>query len=371
VKPDQKSSHRKKFLWVFASIILGALVSTNHFYAPELSLQVGIIAWFADLAVVLIYLALPKAERVGILLAGLCFAIPCFLRASPLGRGLLMCCMAFPFALAAAAMFAPKTADFRARLAYFFTWMGTRKIQLCARSFDTTSLFGLVTAAVVFAAALTVLKSVSAVGIWLIMRWLAGGIMIFAFAEMASTSHDLLTAGMGISAPAWMRSPILTTSVGEFWTKRWNVAASAMVFHPLVFAPLARRRIFLALFMAFLASAVAHMLLAYMAMVRWKISLICGAFFLVQPLLILAERKMKVNRWPTVAARVWTLSALAITSPLFVEPVIQFATPSLRAMDNVLGPTLLTLGFAIIVNVFFAVGQLASGPRLTRHNGTG
>ena len=190
--------------------------------------------------------------------------------------------------------------------------------------------------------------------------------MIFAFAEMATTSHDFLTALMGLNAPALMRSPILSTSVSEFWTKRWNVAASALGFRPLVFAPLARRGIVLALSMAFFASAVAHVLLVYMAIVRWKISLICGTFFLVQPLLILAERRMKVRLWPIAAARVWTLAVLAITSPLFVEPVIECAAPIWGATDNVLMPTLCVLGFAIIVSVFFSVGQLASCPRFTQ-----
>ncbi len=186
--------------------------------------------------------------------------------------------------------------------------------------------------------------------------------MILGFAEMATASHDFLAAMMGFSAPALMRSPFLSTSVGEFWTKRWNVAASALVFRPLFFAPLARQGMVLALFAVFFASGVGHALLAYMAMLRWKISLICGAFFVVQPLLILAERRMNVRRWPTAAARGWTLAALAITSPLFVEPVIEFITPSLDATNNVLAPTAFALGFAMVVNAFFLVGQFATCP---------
>jgi hypothetical protein len=146
------------------------------------------------------------------------------------------------------------------------------------------------------------------------------------------------------------------------------VAASALGFRPIVFVPLARRGIVLALFAAFFASAVCHVLLAYMAMVRWKISLVCGAFFLVQPLLILTERRMNVRRWPTIAARAWTLSALAITSPLFVEPVIEFVEPSWGATDNVLIPTMFAFSFAIVVNVFISAGQLASCPRFMPPN---
>ena len=365
---DQKTHNRKKLLWPFAAITLGAIVSTNPFYAPHFSLEVGIAAWFADMTLVLIFLPHPITARLGILITGLFFAVPCFLWASPLSRGLLMCCMAFPFAIATAPLFAPPTADFRSRLAYFFTWMGSRKIKRCEHSFDAAALLCLITATVVFAAALACAKTVSASGFLVLVRWLAGGIMIFAFAEMATAGHDFLTTLMGLSAPAWMRSPFLSTSVGEFWTKRWNVAASALGFRPIVFVPLARRGIVLALFAAFFASAVCHVLLAYMAMVRLKISLVCGAFFLVQPLLILTERRMNVRRWPTIAARAWTLSALAITSPLFVEPVIEFVEPSWGATDNVLIPTMFAFSFAIVVNVFISAGQLASCPRFTPPN---
>jgi hypothetical protein len=362
VNADQESCNWKKLLWPIATVILGALVSINPFYAPQFTLEVGIAVWVADMALVLICLKHPITGRLAILVAGLCFAVPCFLRATPLARGLLMCCMAFPFAIAVAALFGPPTAGFRARLAYFFTWLGTQKIEHRARSFDAASLFRLITATAVFSLALACAKTAPAFGFWLLVRWLAGGIMIFAFAEIATMGHDFLATLLGLRAPALMRSPFLSTSVGEFWAKRWNVAASALWFRPLLFSPLARYGVVLALFAAFFASAVGHLCLAYMATVRWKISIACGAFFLVQPLLILAERRMKVHRWPTTAARVWTLSALAITSPLFVEPAIGIIAPSWGAKDTVLTPTMFALGFAIIVNVFFLIGQLVSCP---------
>lgn len=178
------------------------------------------------------------------------------------------------------------------------------------------------------------------------------------FAEMATASHDFLTSLIGINAPSLMRSPILSTSVGEFWTERWNVTTSKLVFRPLFFAPLARYGIVLAMFAAFFASGVAHALLAMMTIGNLKLQLAFGVFFLVQPLLILAERGLKVRRWPTSAARVWTLTALAVTSPLFVEPTIQAITPNLEATDNMLLPTICVLGFALVISLFFNVGQI-------------
>ena len=208
---------------------------------------------------------------------------------------------------------------------------------------------------------------VSATGFWLLARWFAGGIMVFAFAEMLTAGHDFLTNLTGITAPSLMRSPILSTSVSEFWIKRWNVAASALVFRPLLFAPFARRGIALGLFVAFFASAVAHVLLAFMAMGRWGIFLVCGAFFLVQPFLILVERKINVRRWSTAVARVWTLAALTVTSPLLVEPGLRIITPNWGAVDVPLS-TIAVLGCAMILNLFFLMGQLISSRKSTPIN---
>jgi hypothetical protein len=358
-----KSRNRKQLLWPLAGIALGALVFTNPFYQPHLSLKIVSAAWIADMALVLILSIHWISARLGILLAGLFFAVPCFLQASSLSRGLLMCGMAFPFAVAAVPLFAPPTAGFRTRLAYFFSWMGTQKIKRRPPSFDIASLLHLILATMVFAGALAGVKIISAVGVWQLARWLAGGIMILAFAEMLTAGHHFLTARLGLIAPAVMQSPFLSTSIGEFWTKRWNVVTSALLFRPLFFAPFARRGIVLALFIAFLASAVVHTLLAFMAMGRWNISFACGAFFLVQPLLILIERRLNVRRWPTAAARAWTLAALTVTSPLFVEPVLQIITPDLDATVSVVPSIIAALGFVMIVNLFFSVGSLVSCPR--------
>jgi hypothetical protein len=334
-------------------------MAINPVYKPDIPLSAGIGAWFADMTIVLVLSAQPVTRRLGILISGLFFAVPCFLWASPLSRALLMCCMAFPFTIATALLIAPSTAGFRGRLEYFFAWMGTRTIERNKRGFDIASLLRLIAAAMVFAMGLACLKAVSAAGIWLLLRWFAGAVMILAFAEMASASHDWLTALMGVNAPSLMRSPFLSKSVTEFWTKRWNVAASELGFGPLCFTPLARHGVVLALFAAFTASAVGHVLLAFMAMGRWRISISCGAFFIVQPLLIVAERKIKVKRWPTTAARAWTVAALGVTSPLFVGPVIQLITPSLGVTDNLLSPTIAAFSFALVVNFFFSAGQVA------------
>jgi hypothetical protein len=269
-----------------------------------------------------------------------------------------MCFLAIPFTIAAAALFAPSGADFRGRLAFFFSWLGTKTIQLRPRTFDAMSLLCLAMATAAFAAALAVVESVPPVDFWVPIRWLACGFAFLAFGEMVTASHDFLTAMMGLTAPSLMRSPVLSVSLNEFWTRRWNMAASELGFRALCFTPLARRGIVLALFAAFFASAVAHTLLCVLALGRWGISILNGAFFLLQPLLILAERRMNVRRWPIASARVWTWAALAVTSPLFVEPVIQIITPTLRAMNSVLIATMIVLGYTICGNLFISLSAL-------------
>lgn len=353
------SSNSRKLLWPVSAVAISVLLSLNPFYQPDIPLSVGIAAWFADMAMVLVLLMYSATVRLGILITGFFFAVPCFLWASPLARGLLMNLMAVPFVLAAAFLYAPSTAGFRGRLAFFFSWCGTHEIGRRPSSLDISSLLRLLAATLTLAIGLAGIKTAPLAGPGLLARWLAGGIAIFAFAEMATASHDLLTSWLGITAPSLMRSPVLSTSVADFWARRWNVATSQLGFRPLFFLPLARYGIFPGLFAAFLASAVAHFCLALILMGRWEISLVCWAFFAVQPFLILTERAMNVRRWPTAAARVWTLTALAVASPLFVEPVIQLITPSLRAAGNLLSPTIATLGYAMIMNLFFNVGQLA------------
>ena len=356
---NSKFARRKELLWPAAGIVLGAALALNPFYEHAVSLRAGIAAWFVDLALVVTLSAHPGSARLGALISGAFFVVPCFLQASPLLRGTLMCGMAFPYILAAAQLLAPPGADFRARLGFFFTWMGARKIERRPRRFDLSSLLHLAAAAAVFATGLACAQTVPDAGLWRLARWFTGGIAILAVAEMVTASHDFLEAWIGISAPSLMRSPFLSTSVAEFWTKRWNVGASELVFRPLCFEPLARLDPFVALLAAFLASAVAHALLAYMALGRRGISLVCGAFFMAQPLFILVERAIKVRRWPTAPARMWTFAAFLVTSPLFVEPVIQFLNPSLNGPHPVLGPAIVALSASMIVNTFMLLTQLA------------
>ena len=80
---------RKQLVWPVTGIVLGALVAVNPIYAPDITLPVGIVAWCADMALVLILSAHSMGARTGSLIAGLFLAVPCFIEASDRPEGTL------------------------------------------------------------------------------------------------------------------------------------------------------------------------------------------------------------------------------------------------------------------------------------------
>ena len=172
---------------------------------------------------------------------------------------------------------------------------------------------------------------------------------------------------MGVNVPLLFESPFRSASLGEFWTRRWNIAASEL-FRRFSFAPLARRSVALAVVAAFVVSAAAHALLAYAVLGRWRISLVCGVFFLVQPVLILTERAVGVRRWPKSAGRLWTFAALAIASPLFVEPALQIVQLHPDTRHDPILASLAVLGFAIGLSCVIALFSRLSSPAVAATN---
>jgi hypothetical protein len=367
-----KPRDRAQLIWPAAGIAITIfaveLIAANPFYSPHIPLMIGIAAWGAALVLVLMLSAHRVGAQVGVLLAGLFLAVPCFVRTPPLFRGLLMCAMLMPFAAAAALVLGPPLVGFRARLAYLCSWCGTHQINRRTKGFDVVLLMQLMASTMILAAGIAVVMAVPDSGLWLPVRWLAGGIMALAFAEMATACFPLVATALGITVPPLMQSPWRSASVGEFWAKRWNIFASEKVFRPFCFGPLARRGIGLMLFAAFALSAVGHMLLAFITLGWWRISIVCGAFFLVQPVLIIIERQLGVRHWRLAAGRTWTLAALAVTSPLFVEPMLQVIERSWGARDSVLVATGSVLGFVIGFSSLVSLASLASCPSTTNPN---
>jgi hypothetical protein len=349
----------RPLVWPLAGISLGIFVA----FIPSksgISLATGIAAWCIIMLLVFLLPVTVIGARVAAVLAGMFGAVPCFVVASPVPRGLLACAMAFPILAAAGLALVPPIPRFRARLAHLLS-VGTRHgVHARARHLDLAAVRDLVLGTAAFAVLIALAKAVSPVGLGLMMRWLASGLAIFALAEMATGALPLMTAACGVRVPPFMRSPFRSTSIAEFWSRRWNLWASEILFRRCCFDPLARRSVALAIFAAFFASAVGHALLAFLVLGRWTIAFVCGAFFLAQPLLIAFERWINARRWPIAAQRVWALSALAVTSPLIVEPVLQLVEPVWGPPGSVLAPTLAALGFILVLNTIVALAALVS-----------
>ena len=126
----------------------------------------------------------------------------------------------------------------------------------------------------------------------------------------------------GVEVPPIQQAPVLSRSVGEFWSRRWNRPVSAWL-NEYAFLPIARRRKpLLALLVAFSVSAAFHAWLYYAAL-GLRAAASAAAFFLLQAPVVMLETKLRVARWPGPVARAWTLGWLLLTSPLFVEPLLQ------------------------------------------------
>ncbi len=368
MNPAPKFSVRKLPIWSVAGLSLGTLAAGNPFYHPHISVEVGIAVWFLDLALSLCLLTHPIGRRIGILLTGFLLSVPCFVRASPFVRCVLICCSFLPCAIVALQPPEGFSNGFRERIGFLISWMGTREVKRRPRTFEVSSLLQLIAATAVLVAMVAIVKSFSPAGTWQPVRWFAGGIMILAFAAMSTTFHSFFTAALGVVAPGLFQSPHLSRSVTEFWTKRWNPGAS-LIFRKACFEPVARYSAVTALFLTFLASAIGHALLPFMALGRWNISLACGAFFFVQPLFIAIERLMGVRHWPPAAGWAWTMIVLALTSPLFVEPALQIIEPSWGASNDLLTPTIGALIIVICGDLFFSLFALIAEPRVA-HIGT-
>jgi hypothetical protein len=162
------------------------------------------------------------------------------------------------------------------------------------------------------------------------LRWSCGLVLCYACVE---TVHGLILAiyrGFALSFPRINDRPILSTTLAEFWGRRWNRAVSGWL-HDNLFLPLARRRrATLGICAAFAASTALHFWYAWV-----PLDVVAGAsmasYFVVHGAALLLERRANVARWGPGARRVWTAAWIAVPSPLLVEPALRLFEGFIRA----------------------------------------
>jgi len=153
-------------------------------------------------------------------------------------------------------------------------------------------------------------------------RLLLGAALVYTAMETATEGLRFLHRLFAVDVPPIQQAPVLARSVGEFWSRRWNRPVSDWL-NEYVFLPLARRRRpRLALLAAFAVSALFHAWLYFVALGLPAAASVTG-FFLLQAPIVMLETRLRIARWPALAARAWTLGWLLATSPLFVEPLLR------------------------------------------------
>jgi hypothetical protein len=154
------------------------------------------------------------------------------------------------------------------------------------------------------------------------MRWLCGALWAYtSFETLVAFARAGARLG-GANIPTLHADPILSKTLGEFWSERWNLSVHRLLYDH-GFMPLARRAgLFVAVVGTFAASAVLHFWFT-LAAAGLAMGLSIASFFLIQGLLVLAERRAGVRRWQPLAQRAWTASCVLVPLPLLLEPVLR------------------------------------------------
>jgi hypothetical protein len=158
-------------------------------------------------------------------------------------------------------------------------------------------------------------------------RAVAGTAFVYGTAGAVADLVRALYLLVGVAVPPIQRTPIASRSLQEFWGQRWNRVVGRWL-RENFFLPLARRRRpMIGLLLAFFVSGFLHGYLT-VAAVGATMALPMTAFFIVQGALVLLERGLRVDAWPAAAARLWFVTAMLVSVPLFVEPMIAVVLPA-------------------------------------------
>jgi Membrane bound O-acyl transferase family len=154
------------------------------------------------------------------------------------------------------------------------------------------------------------------------LRWGGGMLFCYVSPEIARAAVIFSGRAIGLEPPELHRVPILSATISEFWGTRWNRPVGAWLrFHG--YDPLAARGLpTLGVLAAFTMSAALHAWFTWIA-VGGLLALVMLAFFLLQGIFVVAERILGIVRRPRAWGRAWTVGIMALSSPLFVEPMLQ------------------------------------------------
>ncbi len=126
---------------------------------------------------------------------------------------------------------------------------------------------------------------------------------------------------LGFPVTRLFHHPLMSRSLQEFWSVRWNRPFVEM--NKLLFRPALGRRFSPAttIVLLFCLSGLLHEL---------ALSFTCGggwggplAYFALQGALILVERRHRIKSWPSLVARIWTWFWLLAPAPILFHPAFR------------------------------------------------
>lgn len=288
-----------------------------------MTLIAALIIWSVELLIVAALASSPRGAKLGFLIALVSLVVPAFVVAPPFELALLALAYLWAAVRAADLAFDPAPATFGQRLLHLVAILDTRVLVRGEVRFERRALLRLVVASALVWAAIAVVLAAPADPAWLhyAVRWTAGAVLTLAGLEAGAAMLELAAAAFGWITPPLHDMPHLARSVAEFWGRRWNRIVSS-VLHARAFAPLSRRSTTLGIFAAFALSAAMHAYLIGVASGPGA-ALAWAVFFLVQPLAMLAERRLGIRRWAPWAGHAWTITVIGLLSPLMVEPALR------------------------------------------------
>jgi hypothetical protein len=267
-------------------------------------------------------LAAGPARRIALVPATLCFMVPWLVSPDhPLVRAALTLGALLCLFRTVDLIRERRSWPFWRRLLLMSYPFDTRSVARAPRSFDGARLLAAVGYLLLGAAGLWValfLAPASGAGRWA-LRWGGGAVFAYCMPDVTVNFLTFVHRALGVVMSPVHRTPILSRTVQEFWGERWNLLVHSWLARH-CFMPLARRRQpQLGVAAAFGASTALHAWLALVVGGAWA-AVTMGSFFVVQGVLLLVERRLGAARWPSPLARAFTVVALLVPSPLFVEP---------------------------------------------------
>ena len=149
------------------------------------------------------------------------------------------------------------------------------------------------------------------------VRVVSAAAVILAVAQASSDLVRVVSGLCGVRFADVHDHPYQSATLSDFWSRRWNRTA-ARWFRQHGFVPARTAGVAAALFALFAMSGVMH---AYLVAAVIPMPWMVVAFFLAQPALLLVERRMRVRRWPALAAKTWTIATLTALLPLLLIPL--------------------------------------------------